>query len=147
MSGLAACRNDSVSSAHQDIDEQGWAITDTVYLPIDVEDTTQVYDIALMLRHTEQYVYQNLWFFVQCTDSLSPLQCDTVMACLADDRGRWLGTHAGRYYAGYVIMEHELVFPHAGVYTFAVVHGMRDEVITGIADVGLELRKHSYGQE
>ena len=110
-------------------------------------DTTQAYDIALMLRHTEQYNYQNLWFFIQCGDSLSPIQSDTVMACLADDRGQWLGTRAGRYYSGYVIMERELTFPQAGAYTFAIVHGMRDSLIHGIADVGLELRKHDYGKE
>ena len=144
---LIACHHDVVSSAHQDLSEQGWAMTDTVRLSLDVPDTTQAYDIALMLRHTEQYNYQNLWFFIQCGDSLSPIQSDTVMACLADDRGQWLGTRAGRYYSGYVIMERELVFPEAGAYTFAIVHGMRDSLIHGIADVGLELRKHDYGKE
>lgn len=144
---LIACHHDVVSSAHQDLSEQGWAMTDTVRLSLDVPDTTQAYDIALMLRHTEQYNYQNLWFFIQCGDSLSPIQSDTVMACLADDRGQWLGTRAGRYYSGYIIMERELVFPEAGAYTFAIVHGMRDSLIHGIADVGLELRKHDYGKE
>jgi len=144
---LTACHRDVVSSVHQDLPEQGWSMTDTVRLSLNVPDTTQAYDLALMLRHTEQYNYQNLWFFVQSPDSLSPIQSDTVMACLADDRGQWLGKRAGRYYSGYVIMERGLVFPEAGNYTFAIVHGMRDSVIHGIADVGLELRKQDYGKE
>ncbi len=138
---LVACNSGVVSSAHCDVPEQGWAITDTMYLPIAVEDTTQAYDLALMLRHTEQYTYQNIWFFVRACDSLEPVQTDTVMACLADDRGQWMGTRTGRYYAGYVVMEHALQFDQAGTYTFAVVHGMRDSVICGVADIGLELRK------
>lgn len=138
---LTACQRDIASSAHQDLPEQGWAMTDTVYLALGVQDTTQTYDLALMLRHTGQYTYQNLWFFIHSCDSLSPVSCDTVPACLADDRGRWLGTRAGRYYSGYVFVKHGLVFPQAGTYTFALVHGMRDSVIYGIADVGLELRK------
>lgn len=137
---LAACNKDVVSSDHRDLPMSGWSMTDTVRLSLLVADTTQTYDLALMLRHTEQYNYQNLWFFISAQDSLSPVQCDTVMACLADDRGRWLGTRAGRYYSGYVIMEHELRFPEAGTYTYAIVHGMRDSIIHGIADVGLELR-------
>lgn len=138
---LTACHQDAVSSAQMDINEQGWAMTDTVHLSLHVPDTTQAYDLAVTLRHTEQYIYQNLWFFIQASDSLSPLQSDTVMACLADDRGQWLGTRIGRYFSGYVVAERNIVFPAAGTYSFAIVHGMRDSIISGIADVGLELRK------
>ena len=143
---LASCQRDIVSSAHENIDACGWAMTDTIRLPLTVVDTAQVYDLALILRHTDQYVYQNLWVFVQSADSLCPLSSDTVMACLADDRGQWLGSRAGRYYAGYVIMERNMSFPAAGTYTFALVHGMRDSIIPGIADIGLELRKN-HGKE
>lgn len=143
---FASCDSSVVSSAHQDVDEQGWAMTDTVRLSLNVEDTTQTYDLALMLRHTERYTYQNLWFFVQCADSLSPVQRDTVMACLADDRGQWLGTRAGRYYNGYLFLQRGVTFPETGTYTFAIVHGMRDSLICGVADIGLELRKNN-GQE
>ena len=147
LPALTACRRDVVSCAHQDVSEQGWAMTDTVRLSLNVPDTTQAYDLALMLRHTEQYTYQNLWFFIQSPDSLSPIQSDTVMACLADDRGRWFGSRVGRYYSGYVIARRSIVFPAAGTYTFTLVHGMRDSVIVGIADVGIELRKPSARSE
>lgn len=144
---MMSCHRDVVSSAHHDLPEQGWAMTDTVRLALQVEDSAQSYDLALMLRHTDQYTYQNLWLFVQSRDSLSPVKCDTVMVCLADDRGQWLGTRAGRYYSGYVVMERDITFPVAGTYTIDIVQGMRDSVIYGIADVGLELRKHDYGKE
>lgn len=137
---MTACRRDVVSSAHHDLPEQGWAMTDTVRLALDVPDSTASYDLALMLRHSDQYTYQNLWLFIQSPDSLSPVQSDTVMACLADDRGQWLGTRAGRYYSGYVIIRRDVTFPTAATYSFAIVQGMRDSVISGIADVGLELR-------
>lgn len=138
---LCSCGRKAVSSAYADLPERGWSIGDTVRLAVSVQDTTQAYDLALTLRHTEQYAYQNLWLFVSACDSLSPLRADTVLACLADDRGRWLSTRTGRYYAGYVTMQHDMRFPAAGTYTFAIVQGMRDSVITGIADVGLELKQ------
>lgn len=137
---IVSCSTNIVSSAHHDLPENGWAMTDTICLPLDVTDTTRAYDLALFLRHTDQYTYQNLWCFLQAADSLCPLQADTVLACLADDRGQWLGTRAGRYYSGFVTIERGLLFPHAGTYTFAIVHGMRDSLIYGIADIGLELR-------
>ena len=52
---LAGCNRDVVSSDHQDLPVSGWSMTDTVRLSLLVADTTQTYDLALMLRHTEQY--------------------------------------------------------------------------------------------
>ena len=137
---LASCRHDIVSSDYRNLPEDGWAMTDTVPLSLLVPDTTQAYDITLILRHSDVYKYQNLWFFVTSPDSLCPILRDTVQACLADDRGRWLATRTGRYYSGFVNMQTDVRFPEPGNYTFLIVHGMRDSVIQGIADIGLELR-------
>ena len=115
-------------------------MTDTVRLTLTVKDTATACDLALILRHTDRYAYQNLWVFVQSADSLSPVKVDTVQAILADDRGRWLGTRAGRYYSGFVTIAHDLHYTAPGAYTYTLVHGMRDSVITGIADIGLEIR-------
>lgn len=142
-----ACRSNVISNDHGDVSESGWAIGDTLRLSLEVKDTTLVYDLALVLRHSDAYPYQNAWFFLYSPDSICPLTGDSVQAILSDDRGRWLGTRAGRYYNGFVFVRHELRFPEAGTYNFAIVHGMRDSLISGIADVGLELRKHDYGKE
>lgn len=138
---MASCSSGVISSDHCNLPENGWAMQDTVWLTLSVPDTVQTYDVALTLRHTDVYAYQNLWFFVQAYDSTGGVRGDTVMACLADDRGQWLSTRAGRYYSGYVTMWRDVVFANAGTYNFAIVQGMRDSVVTGIADVGLELRK------
>ena len=139
---LCSCQRGVISSDHQNVSESAWATTDTVHLTLNVADISQPYDLAITLRHTELYTYQNLWFFIQSTDSLCPLQSDTVMACLANDRGEWLGRRVGRYYSGYMIAKRKLLFPHPGDYHFSVVQGMRDAAVVGIADVGMELRMH-----
>ena len=133
---IAGCASEVVSTAHQDLPESGWLTTDTVILPIHVKDTTTAYDLAITLRHTDNYPYQNIWFFLQTADG----RRDTVLAMLADDRGQWLTTHAGRYYAGYVVAERNLRFAQTGTHEIKIVHGMRDERLRGVADVGIELR-------
>jgi len=141
---LAGCTREVVSSAQKDLPERGWAMTDTAMLTLQVKDTAQAYDLALILRHTDNYAYQNLWLFLEYADSLSPVSGkDTIQAILADDHGRWLGTRAGRYYDGFVFVRRDLHFCAPGTYTYHLVHGMRDSVICGIADVGLELRVKS----
>lgn len=136
---LAGCSSEVVSTAHTDLPESGWAVTDTVVLPIEVSDTTMAYDLAITLRHTDKYPYQNIWFFMQTPDG----RCDTVLAMLADDRGQWLTTRAGRYYTGYVVAERDVRFMKTGKHEFRIVHGMRDEMLQGIADIGIELRRTS----
>lgn len=134
---LAGCSSEVVSMAHTDLPESGWVVTDTVVLPIEVSDTTIAYDLAITLRHTDKYPYQNIWFFMQTPDG----RCDTVLAMLADDRGQWLTTRAGRYYTGYVVAERDVRFMETGKHVVRIVHGMRDERLLGITDVGIELRR------
>lgn len=134
---LAGCSSEVVSVAHRNVPEAGWAASDTVVLTLQVEDTAQAYDIAITLRHTDSYPHQNIWFFVQTPDG----RRDTVLAMLADDRGQWLTSRAGRYYAGYIVAERNVRFAEAGHYDVAIVHGMRDEMLRGVADVGVELRR------
>lgn len=134
---LAACSSEVVCTAHRDLPESGWAVTDTVVLPVEVNDTTVAYDLAITLRHTDRYPYQNIWFFMQTADGGK----DTVLAMLADDRGQWLTTRAGRYYTGYVVAERDVRFMETGKHEFRIVHGMRDEMLQGIADIGIELRR------
>lgn len=133
---LTACSSEVVCTAHRDLPESGWAVTDTVVLPVEVNDTTVAYDLAITLRHTDRYPYQNIWFFMQTADGGK----DTVLAMLADDRGQWLTTRAGRYYGGYVVARRNMWFTRSGRQEVKIVHGMRDERLQGVADVGVELR-------
>ena len=137
---MAGCSSEVVSTAHHDLPETGWAVTDTVTLPIEVKDTALAYDVAITLRHTDRYPYQNIWFFLLTPDGRQ----DTVLAMLADDRGQWLSAHAGRYYAGYVVAERQVRFDQPGKREVRIVHGMRDELLRGVADVGIELRLSSH---
>ena len=136
---IAGCSSEVVSTAHRDLPEAGWDVTDTIVLPIEVNDTAMTYDLAITLRHTDKYPYQNIWFFMQTADG----RRDTVLAMLADDRGQWLTTRAGRYYSGYVVAERNVRFDSTGIQEVRIVHGMRDERLQGVADVGIEVRRQT----
>ena len=134
---MTSCTGEVISSSHKDVPEKGWSQHDTLLLALEVKDTTIAYDVAITLRHTDVYPYQNIWFFMDSFDG----RRDTVLAILADDRGQWLTSRAGRYYTGYMVAERNVRFAKEGTYQVAIVHGMRDEMLRGVADVGVELRK------
>lgn len=140
LSLLSSCHEKIVYAAHKDINETSWLTTDTVCLPLQITDTADLYDLQLTLRHNDQYQYQNLWLFATLhSPSDSLLLTDTVQAFLADDRGQWLSRRSGRYYNGYIRWLQGCRLTEEGKYTLSVVHGMRDDALKGLADVGVEI--------
>ena len=81
-----------------------------------------------------------MWLFVDNAG-----QTDTIEFYLADDRGRWLGDRHHGMIEMPVLMEDAKLFPDTGVYRLSVRQGMRDTVLRGITDVGLEVIRN--GQE
>ena len=104
-----------------------------------VMDKEAGYDILLYIRHTERYPYQNMWLFVRG----NPLHySDTIEFYLADDRGRWLGDKHHGFIEMPVLLESDYHFPDTGKYYFAVQHGMRDSLLRGVTDVGIEIKRN-----
>ena len=100
-----------------------------------IADREAAYDILLYVRHTERYPYQNMWLFVRGNRQYM----DTVEFYLADDRGRWLGDKHHGFIEMPVLLEENYHFPDTGRYYFAVQHGMRDSLLRGVTDVGIEV--------
>ena len=99
-----------------------------------ITDTTVEYRMIAHVRHTERYPYQNMWLFVDHT-----LYRDTIEFYLADDRGQWLGDKHHGFMEMPVLIEENKHFPDTGKYVLEVQHGMRDTLLRGVTDVGLEI--------
>ena len=101
-----------------------------------IADAAAEYRMLIYVRHTERYPYQNMWLFVD-----EGTHRDTIEFYLADDRGRWLGDKHHGFIEMPVLYEAARQFPDTGAYTMRIVHGMRDSVLRGVTDVGLEIVK------
>ena len=100
-----------------------------------VDDRDAAYSILVYVRHTERYPYQNMWLFVQ-PDSLHR---DTIEFYLADDRGQWLGDKHHGFIEMPVLYETNYHYPDTGTYSLTIQHGMRDSLLRGITDIGIEI--------
>ena len=58
---------------------------------------------------------------------------------LADDRGRWLGDKHHGLIEMPVLIEETKQFPDTGRYILDIAHGMRDSLLRGVMDVGVEI--------
>jgi gliding motility-associated lipoprotein GldH len=134
---FTSCRHNIVYSEFISIPSGEWSIDSLPRFDFAIEDNKTSYDIILHVRHTERYPYQNMWLFVQDNRQHS----DTIEFYLADDRGRWLGDKHHGFIEMPVLYESNYHFPDTGKYCILVQHGMRDSVLCGVMDIGVEIVK------
>jgi gliding motility-associated lipoprotein GldH len=92
-------------------------------------------------KFATEYPYRNLYLFIHenLLDS-TVWRTDTIAVNLADSTGRWTGNGWGSIYQTAVFVKS--VRPlHPGNYTVKIVHGMQDEKLTGLNDVGIRIEK------
>ena len=134
---FTSCRHNIVYSEFISIPSGEWSIDSLPRFDFAIEDNKASYDIILSVRHTERYPYQNMWLFVQDNRQHS----DTIEFYLADDRGRWLGDKHHGFIEMPVLYESNYHFPDTGKYCISVQQGMRDSVLRGVMDIGVEIVK------
>lgn len=133
---LTACTSDIVYSRFMPIPSEKWHVDSVAQFDYTIVDTTADYQLLVYVRHTERYPYQNMWLFVNDNH-----RTDTIEFYLADDRGQWLGDKHHGFIEMPVLFEETKHFTDTGTYHLSVCHGMRDSVLRGVTDVGLEIMK------
>lgn len=142
MSLLSACSHDIVYSRFMPISypdgtitsSDKWAIDSVLRFDYAISDTAADYRMIVYVRHSERYPYQNMWLFIG-----DGQRQDTIEFYLADDRGQWLGDQNHGFIEMPVLLEEEKHFPDTGAYSLTIQHGMRDSLLRGITDIGVEI--------
>lgn len=142
VTAFSACNSDIVYSHFSPISSNKWHIDSVAHFDFTVEDATPDYRVLVYVRHTERYPYQNMWLFVD-----DGLYRDTLEFYLADDRGQWLGDRKHGFIEMPVLLEENKHFADTGVYHYSIQHAMRDTLLRGVTDVGLEIRRVNSGKE
>lgn len=138
---FSACNRDVLFVDDRRVDVKGWQLGDKLDFQVEVKDTTQLYTFLVDLRHTMDYPYSNVFFFITTTFPDGGIAADTVECPVATPEGQWLGKSTGGYVENRFIFRKNTRFPGTGVYHFEIQHGMRDTAIVGIKNVGLRIEK------
>ncbi len=131
---FASCKNDIVYSQFRPIPSGEWHVDSVAHFDYSIADKEAGYRVLVYVRHTERYPYQNMWLFMD-----NGLQRDTIEFYLADDRGQWLGDKHHGFIEMPVLIEQNYHFPDTGAYHMTIQQGMRDSVLRGVTDVGVEI--------
>lgn len=113
--------------------------SDTLFFNVPLNDSLINLRLSAGVRNSSNYPYQNLDILISYNlEDSTVWKTDTLKFTLTDQEGKWKGTGWGSLYQSALPLK-DCSIKHPGNYTFKVVHGMKDEQITGIIDVGLKI--------
>lgn len=131
-----SCNRNIVYSQFSSIPSDHWSIDSMAQFDYPITDTAIAYDMHICIRHTERYPYQNLWLFIENGASR-----DSMNVFLADDRGTWYGDSNNGFIEVAFPYQTNIHFADTGSYHLTIQHGMRDSLLRGVTEVGVEIIK------
>lgn len=138
---LVSCDRNMIFEKYQPIPENGWHKDSLVHFQIPITDTLQNHNLYLNIRNDVDYKYSNLWLFIEINQPGETGVADTLELTLADPKGKWMGEGFGGVKTQQIKYKSGVYFPVSGEYTINIQHGMRDEILTGITDIGFRIEK------
>ncbi len=139
--GFSGCENDTVFSENRAMDDNVWMSDDIKTFSIEVTDTISPLDIFVNLRTTTDYPYSNIYVFLYSEFPNGVTDKDTLQFLLAESDGKWLGESSGTIVEFTGLIARGGRFSTAGTYVFKMQHGMREEALPEVIDIGLKVKK------
>ena len=108
-----------------------------------IKDTTSTYNVLIVLRHTDAYLYNNIWLNVglQAPEDAG-LKYQKINLTLGNDAKGWEGIGMNDIWeVRKLISGVPKKFIKAGTYNFSIAQLMRDNPLQHIISVGLSIQK------
>ena len=140
--GFVSCQNENKKEIYHSFNNNTWNTDSIVSFELDNIDTTSSHDLYLMVRHTTNFKFQNLFLFTNFEN-----QQDTLELFLSEKSGRWLGKGFGEIKELKIRIKENVNFKENQDQTFSVEQAMRYEDLekiinlTEIVAVGIGLYK------
>lgn len=135
----AACNENTVYHSYQSIPTEGWKKSDTLFFNVPIKDSLALLQLSAEIRNESNYAYRNIYLTVSHNlENSTVWKTDTLLLILADKEGKWNGTGWGSLFQSTLPIGSAIV-RHPGNYTFKITHGMQDELLKGINDVGVKI--------
>lgn len=142
ISFISGCETIDVFEKNVSIPNHEWNSSLKPEISFEISDTTSLYNIYVVLRHTDAYRYKNIWMNIHTQvpgDTLLKQRLDLVLA--ADDKG-WLGSGMDD------IFEHRIRITSTpqklskpGLYRFRIEQIMREDPLQYVMNVGIRVEK------
>ena len=137
---IASCQTIDVYEKTASFPLHNWKSADKPSFTFEINDTTSLYKIFLVLRHEDAYNYNNIWINLTVK---GPTGIDTVRRefILGNNRQGWLGSGMDDIYEHRVAFNDKPASLHKGKYTFTLQQDMREDPLEHILNAGVRVEK------
>ncbi|GHV11187.1 gliding motility lipoprotein GldH [Bacteroidia bacterium] len=124
-------------SSFQSLPNSKWLQEQELRFEVPVTNISTTYKLKLELRSSDEYPFRNLTMLIDCQIPDGGVwRSDTLNVELADRQGKWYGNGISVYSYAIPYCSH-IQYPDTGMFVYTVRHGMEENVLQGISDVGL----------
>lgn len=139
---IISCGTIDVFEKNVSIPNHTWSSSFVPEITFEITDTSSLYNIYVVIRHTDAYQYNNIWLnaYVQMPeDTLRKQRLELRLA--TDDKG-WLGSGMDDIYEHRIrITAEPQQFQKKGTYTFKLENIMREDPLPHVMNVGIRVEK------
>ena len=124
------------------IPSRKWFYNNSPAFTFHISDTTSLYNLYIVLRHTDAYNYNNIWLRLGIQFPRDSVHFQNINLILANDAKGWEGTGVDDIFElRKNISQGPVPFKKAGDYTFTVSQIMRQNPLENILNVGVRVEK------
>jgi len=137
-----SCQGNSNYHHSETIPAKGWDLNETLYFQDSLrDDVPEHIHFEVNIRHSNLYPYQNLWMYIRTKTSDNTNRLDSINWRLSEPSGRWIGSGWGSLYSLSQRLPDLDIKKTFGARWFSIEiqHGLQDETLPGIQDVGIHL--------
>lgn len=144
---LGSCQTLDLYEKTVSMPGKAWSSTYQPSFTFTLRDTAAVYDLQLVLRHSDRYHFNNIWVEVSVktpgADSARRFRTERVLG--TDEQG-WLGTGMDDIYEHRIslndkLLENNISLRQKGDYTITVKQIMREDPLQQVWNAGIRLEK------
>ena len=139
---FASCIKIDLFEKQSQIPSQQWYYNNVPQFTFNIEDTSSLYNVYIVLRHTDLYEYNNIWLRVGSTAPSDTIHYQNINLKLASDSKGWEGVGMDDIFeVRKIISPGPLSFKKSGDYSFSVAQIMRENPLNYILNVGIRVEK------
>jgi len=124
------------------IPSQQWFYNNVPQFTFHIDDTSSMYNVFVVLRHTDLYNYQNIWLRMGSKAPGDSMHFQNINLILASDSKGWEGSGMDDIFeVRKNISPGPVSFKKTGDYTFSIAQIMRENPLKYIMNVGIRIEK------
>ena len=127
-----SCGKGHFHSESRSIATAGWQYADSLSYEFEIKDTSKRYDIGLVIVHSADFEYQNLYIQIVTQFPDGEVKRQSLPIDLADHTGQWYGACSRNSCDLTVMLQERAIFNQVGEHTFEVHQYMRVDPLPGL---------------